>query len=204
MPISAIESRQHQHLTVRNEINLSNKNGRKKFYPQSEVIEGGSQQPTPVLVTITMSNKSHLTTELDSKGSTKASRSSKTSRRRSSSYNGQRAAINSKANLVTKEDLLRHKKARRSNRLGHDAAENCGTVELIRLSRNKSSVASECVRAAGGGAMSIAMSRSGENSGSMANNVCSDNENNVSSSSSSQQLLDNFEGSSNKSKHLFN
>jgi len=100
--------------------------------------------------------------------------------------------------------VLRHKKARRSILLGHDAAENCGTVELIRLSRNESSVASECVRGAGGGAMSIAMSRSGENSGSMANNVCSDNENNVSSSSSSQQLLDNFGGSSNKSKHLFN
>jgi len=197
VPISAIESKHQNHMITRNEL-ISAKNGKKKFYSQTEAE--CTSQPTPVLVTITMANKSQLTTELDSKGESshksgsKLHRSTKTSRRRSSSY-GHRVN-SSKTNPVTKEDLNKNKNINRSIHLSKDAAENCGTVELIKLDKNKNSVASECLSEAGGGALSIAMrSRSGNN----INNIYSDNENNISSSSSSQQLLENLENNSNKS-----
>lgn len=183
VPISAIESRPANMLITKNET--TGRSTKKSCTPDFVDAQ------TPVLVTITMANKSHLTTELDSKSSNTQKNNSKSislkskSRRRSSSYTHKNSSKTTDTNRSQSRQSLatKEKKMNRNVHLmggGKDAAENCGTVELIRLTKT-STVASDCVTGACG---ILSNSR----------NVLSDNENNISSSSSSQQLLqDNLE-----------
>ena len=192
VPISAIESKP-THLLTTNHVNLSKSN--KNKLASSDTTDSAQ---TPVLVTITMANKHHLSTALDNSSSKAALSSTKCahrSRRRSASYAPRKSGR--KDAYLSKEESVRAQKSSCSVKSGV-AAENCGTVELLKLTKSmsnfftdpdsvKNSIASECIT--GGCVSSIAI------------NTVSDNENNISSSSSSQQLLEICETNShNKSK----
>lgn len=174
------------------------KNSNRTKLASSDTLCDSAQ--TPVLVTITMANKHHLSTELDNnKGasnnshkSQSSSKSSKRSKRRSASYAPRKTSSQKKESPGKKQQT--------SFSVKNGAAENCGTVELLKLTKSmsnffnepdlvKNSIASECIT--GACVSSIVM------------NNMSDNETNISSSSSSQQLLEVCEtNSNNKSKYI--
>lgn len=152
-------------------------------------------ESTPVLVTITMANKNHLTTELNSLKSTKSAKSK--SRRKSSSRKA--TSDKSPTKSLSTKDLLSRKNKNNFKSLNNDAAENCGTVELMKLTKSLSTylneselvnnpVASDCVTGACASSLNINNATDG------------DNDNNISSSSSSQQLLNPSEENSIKSE----
>ena len=158
----------------------------KKFTAENE--------STPVLVTITMANKNHLTTELNSLKST-SNKSGKIKSRRKSSSRKSISENSASKGVPLKDDLLSRKNKTNLVGMNNDAAENCGTVELMKLTQSlstyineseleKNPVASDCVTGACALSLNI-------NNGSDGNNDI-----NVSSSSSSQQLLNPSEDNS--------